>query len=400
MASIVDSIYRGSYDGHPIVFEDASTKGGRKYSKKEYPNRDDQNMQDLGLRPRSYSLTIVVNASSPDNYFEERDALLAVLEKEGSATLVHPLYGSIKNMVAPDWDIVEESGRLGEGKISVTFEPDSDSGIPVNAQETLSGVLALLADANNAIADALESGYEIKNNVFGVATSALKNVNNFVDNITEATSFVGTVTADASGLALQLADIQSDVNSLIQNPTQMTTSMLDVFQTTWGLFSSEEDSLKSFEKLFDYGSDVVEFDYSSRAITTIKNNNAQFRNFSNGNALTGAYKAAIQIENSTVEGIDTISTRLDAQYEIVITDPDLTVAAKNAIMDARVAVIDYLNVLRLTAAEVVDVYVQVQPARLVSFSYYNDSTRADEIIELNGQPDLSFVSGDIQILSE
>ncbi len=401
MTSIVDSVFRGSYKGLPFVMERGTTVGGRKYSKKEYPNRDDQNIQDLGLRPRSYEINIIINASSPDNYIAAKEALLNTLELGGSGTLVHPLFGSIPNMSVLDWTLVEDMAMLGEGKIVVIFEPDASNGIPTQAALSLSSLTEFLEIVNNNAATAFVDQYVVNNSLFGVATTAISKTEEIVEAIRESVSFIGETTINISSLTQQLEDLETNVNVLIQNPTGLATSLQDAFEDMWNVFTSPSDNLNAFENMFDTGSDdVVVTTVGGPGVRTINTNNAALNVISNTNILTGAYNSAVQIENTTVSEVDAIAERLDDQYDVLIEDPTVDPALKADIIDARVLVVAFLNQLRLIAAEEVDVYVQTQPARIISFNYYNDSTRGDEIASINMQPDLSFISGDITILSD
>ena len=165
--SIVDIIYNGSYDGFPFVIEASTTTGGRKTSKKEYPNRNDQTIEDLGLRPRGYTLKIVVHSSTPDNYFRERDAFLNILDKGGARELTHPYYGRLSNMAVTSWTLGEEDTRLGEGKLTVTFDPSEGTGVPEVAAVTASAVKKATFDLKVLNSASFISKFKIDNSGIG-----------------------------------------------------------------------------------------------------------------------------------------------------------------------------------------------------------------------------------------
>ena len=71
----------GSFKEIPIRIISGTVVGGRKFVKKEFPNRDTQTIEDLGLQPRSYQLEILIadigktaaNLDPRQDYFDYRD---------------------------------------------------------------------------------------------------------------------------------------------------------------------------------------------------------------------------------------------------------------------------------------------------------------------------------------
>ena len=94
-----EKILSGEFKGIQIRINSGSVVGGRKNAKKEFPNRDTQTIEDLGLLPRTYQLEILisdigkteVNQEPQQEYFDYRDSLIAAIEDKGTGVLIHPL---------------------------------------------------------------------------------------------------------------------------------------------------------------------------------------------------------------------------------------------------------------------------------------------------------------------
>tara|TARA_Y100000310_G_scaffold320268_1_gene376554 strand:+ start:13941 stop:15140 length:1200 start_codon:yes stop_codon:yes gene_type:complete len=398
--SIVNNIYQGSYKGHPIKIESATTTGGRKVSVKQYPNRDDQTVEDLGLNPRKYSVDIIVSGATTDDYFPEKDALLRVLELVNPGELVHPFYGRLTNMVAVSWTMLEESTSMGYGKLAVQFEVSSGTGIPESAGVTVSQIQADLQSTLAVQTASFQEDYSLTTSFISNVTDALDKANDYADTVTDAVAFVGQTTDELTNLATQITSFKTGLSSIIAAPDKLITAINNVFNTVDNLFDSPNDTLKAYQNMFGYGDSDITLDLDNPINNERTANRSAMNSVVNLSALAGAYLAASQIQSTTVQEIDAISESLDAQYESVYSSAQTPVEVKTSLAVARVTVREFLNTQRLTAAEIVQTYVNITPARLISFNYYNDSTRGLEISKLNEQYDMSFIEGNIDILSE
>jgi prophage DNA circulation protein len=85
-----DGLLPASFRGVPFFYADTEFSGGRRGPDHEFPLRDDVYPEDMGRKARRYKLQAHVLG---DDYFAQRDALIAALEAEGSGTLVHPYLG-------------------------------------------------------------------------------------------------------------------------------------------------------------------------------------------------------------------------------------------------------------------------------------------------------------------
>ena len=110
-----------SFGGVPFAVEAARSTGGRRNVVHDYPMRDEVYVEDLGKMPRQFNIVgfLVENSLiyGGGSVVEQRIALLDVCENyEGGWTLVHPTYGTVKNVNCLNVEFMERKdlGRVIE----------------------------------------------------------------------------------------------------------------------------------------------------------------------------------------------------------------------------------------------------------------------------------------------
>ena len=78
----------------------------------------------------------------------------------------------------------------------------------------------------------------------------------------------------------------------------------------------------------------------------------------------------------------------------------MNIETANALDELRVATNALLNEQKVSTARVVIVNRYTRPARLLSFDYYGISGRGQEIADLNQEINLSYLVGDIKVLTD
>lgn len=391
-----------------LRIDSASIDGGRKTAKKEFPNRDTQTIEDLGLRPRVYRLQIVVAPETSvsdgitrvrQGYFEYRDELIAALEQKGPGQLIHPLYGRIENIVATTFSLNEDFSDFGRSRISVVFELNSDTGIPKQTNTELSNLIgnntAITAAVNTDITENFGVLTKFKNN-FG---DAVDKVNAIIDAAVESTSFLGAAADEINQFNSDIGTLSANVNSLIIAPASLATSINNLFSNIDGLFGTAENTAKAFIGLFGFG-DNDEDDISQTTAGRIQRaqNRAVLNGAVNAQALGFAYTNTSQITFETVRDVEEAADELEVQYQrVVISGSSDEVIA--AVTDMRVVVQQFFDEQKLTAKQIITVDTNRTSARLLSYQYYGESETADQIIDLNGITDVSFVEGSVEIVS-
>ncbi len=401
-------ILDGFFKGIPIRIDSGSVDGGRKTSKKEFPNRDTQTIEDLGLRPRTYNLQIVIAprttvsggaTSTQQGYFEYRDAIIAAIEDKGPGELIHPLYGRIENVVATTYGINEDFSDFGRTRLVVTFETSSDTGIPRQTITSLSQLTEANTVVNTAVSTNISSSFVVQTKFKNNFSDAADKINEIIDAAIDATSFLGAAADEINEFNSFIGELSASVNSLITNPANLAASIDNLFSNIDGLFGTVENTAKAFQGLFGFGSD----DEDNIQTTTAgriqrKQNRAVLNGAVNALALAYAYVNVSQIEFDNVREIEEAADDLEVQFQRVMVSGSSNDVI-GTVTDMRVIVQQFFDEQKTIAKQIIEVNVYTTPVRVLSYQYYAESESANDIIGLNNITDVSFVDGTVEILT-
>ena len=109
-----------SFRGVRFHVEVGARSGGRRLAPHEYPKRDDPYPEDMGRKGRTFPIT---GYCIGPTYQTERDLLIAALEQEGSATLIHPTLGDFVVKCGP-YTCVERKDVGLYAEFEMTFLED------------------------------------------------------------------------------------------------------------------------------------------------------------------------------------------------------------------------------------------------------------------------------------
>lgn len=109
---LLGNLQPASYRGVPFGVLAAESRFGRSIALHEYPFKDTQWPEDLGRGTRKFSIQGFLITDSlvygGGNVLDQRDKLVAAVETEGAATLVHPTFGRLQVSVIDDGLTVSE----------------------------------------------------------------------------------------------------------------------------------------------------------------------------------------------------------------------------------------------------------------------------------------------------
>lgn len=391
-------IINGSFKGVPISIESSSVDGGRKIAVKQFPNRNTQNVEDLGLRPRRYSLEIIVSAKTTQDYFSYRNSLLAVLESGGAGELIHPLYGRIENIVAVSYSLSENFTSFGNTVVSVEFEVKNNTGIPQSAGNSVTNVQSL----NNAVVAAVQAdiaeNFAVSPGFTGNFEAAVNKVNGIIEKATQAVSFVGATAQIPNEFNALLERLAGSTNSLVSTPAALALATIELFDNVNALYDSAEATFATFTDFFGFGSDDQQYQPTTAGLIQRQANSTKLNGAVAASALGYAYVAGVRLPFETTRDIDETAAALDAQYQAVQTS-DASQDVKDAITEMRVTVVAVLNLARLNASQIITVETLPTSTRLLGFSYYGNDELGQTITDLNRIDDVNFVEGEIEILT-
>lgn len=392
-------IFQGFYKGIPIAIDGGSVTGGRKVAIKQFPSRDTQSVEDLGLLPRKYSLDIIVNDKATEDYFAYRDSLLAALDSEGSGELIHPLYGRIEDVVAVSYSLNESFGEFGGAVVSVQFEINDNTGIPQSAGNVVTQIAVANAAVSAAVGADIADRFSVSNAFAGNFSAAVDKVNAIIDAAKDATSFIGETADTLNEFSAELGDLSANVNSLVTDPIALSDAVTSLFESVNGLFQSAEATFETAVGFFGFGADDTPLQQNTAGRIERQQNNDVLNGGVSALALGNAYLAGVQVEFQTTAEIDALAAALDAQY-LALVENGASQDVKDAVTDMRVQVLEVLDETRLNTRQVLTVETRPTSVRLLAFNYYGSDELGQTLADLNEIDDVSFVEGFVQVLTQ
>lgn len=388
-----EQVQAGSYKGVPILFASGSVAGGNKNVVHSYPNSNRQTVENLGQTPRSFPVNLIIPSTS---YVERRDALLAALEDGTPGPLVHPLYGRVENVVAGPYTLNEDMTELGDGKLTVTFYISNGPGIPQRAGTTVNTVARAKDAAVTSINANMAANYVVTPGFAGNFEAATAQVQD------ASLAFKQSqVPLDQASELLDAADtFAEEAAALILAPANMATRITGLMDQAAAVFDDPLDALAYYEGQFGFGDNgsavppVTAGQLEREQSTNVFNASMQAQ------SLGQAFLAAVQGEYETVDEVEAVNARLDAQFFKVTELPGLDDASKTLMGDIRAEAAAYFDEVKLTAKRVVEVQTKLTSARLLAFRYYGDSSRGEALARLNQLGDVNHVEGTVKVLTE
>ena len=392
-------ILNGSFKGIPILIDASSIEGGRKSVVKQFPSRDTQSVEDLGLLPRKYTLDIIISDNTEHDYFGYRTHLLAALESGTPGELIHPLYGRIDDVVEINYSLNESFGLFGDTVVVVNFEVNNNTGIP---QESLGTGITQIAELNAtvalAVSEDIASNFEVTTSFAGNFSAAVDKVTAIIDKANEATSFIGEAAQTLDSFSAEIGQLSADVNSLVSSPIALADAIIGLFESVNGLYASVSATFETFLGFFDFGSDDISINQTTAGLTEQQLNNDILNGAVASESLSYAYLASVQIDYATTAEIDAVLIVLDDQYDKVLIS-GVSQDVKDAITEMRIDVINTFDLIRINTPQVITVNTQVTSARLLAFNYYGNDDNGEVIVDLNNFSDVSFIEGDVQVVT-
>lgn len=109
-------VFRKKVD-YDAGLSDITDTGGRRKVKYQYPYTDGQTTDDLGRKPQTYQMNVLIHGP---NYRAALGKLLAEFDKPQPGKLVHPIYGETTAAVE-DFTIIHRSDTRKAAGLQVTF---------------------------------------------------------------------------------------------------------------------------------------------------------------------------------------------------------------------------------------------------------------------------------------
>ncbi len=393
----LSDLFTASYKNVAFLSPSTTTTGGRKDIVHEFPNRDLQNIEDLGLRPRAFNITAIITG---DLYTVQRDRLLQKLEQGGTGVLVHPFFGTINNVVCRNYTLSQNETDLGIATFNIEFAVSNSTGLPVASQS----VIASISNQKT----------RVFSNVFNLISDRYRTTTQFIDNFDQAKSKISEIISFVDRAALFLpADSEKinefkavsdafkrNINSLVVDSEGLATANNDLFTEFSTIYSDSAAQLSATAQIFNFGEDDTLINTTTAGLQERQNNFDILNASTNTLSLSIGYESAAQIEFNNIEQLERQENELEQQYQLIVENPGLDDDTLQSITDTRKQTQQFFNDQRLNVSQVVDAITNTLPARVIAYQYYKDSSRGEELITLNEEPNVSFMQGRIKVLSK
>jgi prophage DNA circulation protein len=421
-----NKLYTASYNGVPFLFTDTERESGRKTAVHEYPGTSRRFVEDLGKFLPVFRITACL--SNPgDDYFLKRDAFLTEIEKPGPGDLSHPFYGSFKVSIVNLPKVRESIRSLGVVEFDIEFAVTGEDVLPQIIGPTFTGIQAkvtatssnLVTGLSNNFKPAVGSKSSYNWNV-GMVQSALNSFNNSVlqmkRQIQTSTYFqsFNNLLRDSQKIALTISGTGNSlgkfINSIFNNYRELEVTPTIAFSGLKNLFGYRSEFINKaapFKQIDPGAKRVIQANTNPQQslpnpITIQKVNDIANHNLLSSTvnmlALVYAYEQAADIDYVTSDDVDTVQGALEDQYQYILTLPDIDYDLLQQIIDLRTDMRSFFNDIGKQVYQVIPVKTTNVPLAVLLYDYYADLSSQDEIQQLNGIVEPSFVEGDIKIL--
>ncbi len=407
--SLLNELSSASYKGVSFLTTSSKITGGRKDVKHSFPNSNKQTIEDLGLSPRAFqmSASIIGQAVSPvigeqtsTDYIQRRDAFLRVLEEGGPGPLVHPFYGRLENYVARTYTLLENLTELGEAKFLITFEISNIIGVPIAAETTLNTINKFNDLFIGSCIANLEDNYTVTPSFLGNFGSAVDKMNDVVTEFKDNISFLQVAANEINTFSRKINSLETNILTLVQQPRALVDSITGLFFTVNNLYPTIEATLAVFAGFFDFGDNDTTINITTASLAERKTNDDIINATIIALPCSYTYLNASQVIYTTVEDIEEVADTLEIQYQKVISKEGLSDETKSTLTDLRVETQKFFDQQKLTVRQIIDINTNLTSARLLAYQYYGDSSQGEELALLNNVDDVTFIEGDIEVLTE
>ncbi|MGJ8619619.1 MAG: DNA circularization protein [Methylophilaceae bacterium] len=387
-----------SFRGVPFEVESGEDSFGKRAEVHEYPKRNEPYVEELGSKAKSGTFDAFVIG---DNCRDQRDNLLAALEKDGPGELVHPHYGRI-SVIFQDVSVRFDRTEGGMYRFTLGFVRAGELKYPSAIASTQSQV-AIAADAlETAASEGFEEVFSVDGLPSIASESAVNELSNILAILETGLSAAVLISGDPLG------ELSEELGAIIQTPLTLAKRVFGLFDKSEAVVTNvsslTNDHLINFLNINSVISLIGSFTHNTNNTGT-PTRKAIVRNKNALNAVTRqalitqsagmisqaelpVYDDAVEIKKSL---LDVIDDELLLAPDSVYVPLETLRARVNADINARIQNAARIQVIKPT---------EIQPALVLAYDLYADTSREDEIVTRNKLRHPGFVpTDDIRVLS-
>jgi len=372
------SLRPASFRGVPFQVESTDMGVGRRTQLHEYPQRDIPYNEDLGRAARDLSFEgFVVGA----DYVAQANRLLDALEQPGPGTLVHPWFGTL-TVSQQDKARVSFNQQLGLARFSFSFIESGELSFPQAAAATSAQSRLAAESIQTAAVSDFAKGFSVAGVQDFVTTQAKADL---------ATLFATLGGGKVPGLALlgyadRAASYLQSAISLLASPSSLGWGIvgflgLAPYVGTAYRWQALAAALVRLSKHNAFTPPYVPANYTpsrQQAYTNTKAVNALARQVILAQAVGATSFASAAVHDDTVALRNVVTAALDAE---ALNASD---NAYTALTDARGVVWQDLTTRARDSARLsTKTPPETTPALVLAYDWYEDASRATEIVTRN-----------------
>ncbi len=415
MAFDLSKLFPSKFRDVAFLTDDVQDSGGQKTITHEFVNSDDRIVESVGILRPTFAVMAIVTG---DNYFTDRDRLVAAMELNENGVFVHPFRGKIT--VFPISYVVNQTDRqLGQAIITLVFQEvrNSFTGLPTEDDISLTTIGAKATTAGSAIATLIGENLTFTSTANFLAIK--DNLEAVGDAFQAVISTTASLTDEISTSQALVDNFKDDLSSLIATPQVLGTRLIGLFASVIDLAATPEASFSSLKQFFSFGDSIGADENTTFTPITPDNrlsaekqkNQNLIKTCIQANALVQSYVSASEIEYGTVVDLDTAVADLETQFDktvgqVEIGDPsvdtvvEMDISSIKGVSDVRDDVTEFLNLERVNTSKLTSVKTRLTSMSVLAFKYYGDVNRLEQLISINDPGDVSNILGTIQVITE
>ncbi len=401
----------------PIFVDGGELTGGRRVVSDEYPYRDDPWTDDMGRKQRVYTLNAFLLNDNGD-IKQQREALLRVLESEGTTAIVHPRFGNLRVQLG-EYKL-RFSARTDREDFSVECLQPGDTKQPQVAANTLSSVNRSVALNMDTHMTTFADNFNVDAAPQFVKDDALSQVRTGLAQLRSLSGNVQGVLSPVSEVTALIGDVDSTLDTLINTPLTLANSLGQAISQTTGLFTTIDNGLNGLSTInqpFASLEPVPNASANTALFAASRNTPSRQQQQQNRTAVANAFSrlaltqtvqhmatlaSAIAVDdvsqspfssyNEAQQVRDQLAAQLDA--EMLIAD-DASYVELEDLQHTLHAHIEAhgINLPRFNQITIAN----TQPSLVTAYRLYGDASRAADIVERNAIRNAVFVEKNQQL---
>lgn len=396
-----DNLQPASFRGIPFKLDNVEVGIGRRQQTHEYIDAPDGSgkakayAEDLG--PATQTFQVRGYVVGPD-YMTARDALIKALNERGPGQLVHPFRGVI-DVQAGECSYSEDNRQGGFASFTMSFTEAGRKQYPTVSIDKLFGVdNAALGVAGATIKNFTDTFKTLQLPEF-VRDIASADVGKF-STMLLGFDFPGASLDLVSGFIRDANYLQVNAYRLIRDPADLANRITGLIQQIRGIMGSGTgEKSTTFDPLTKYTSTAPANTSTPSQAQAVTNGDAitdLIRDTAIAEQSSSAVRGVYESYDEAVEVRDDTLAQIDAQAETATDDVYV------AFQELRAQVVNALPVEEENLPRLATVRLaETQPAIVLAYDLYDDTSRDTEIVGRNHIPHPGFLPSnrDLQVLS-